>query len=217
MAVMLQDAVLWVMTLCSPVQCLWTCFSLSTSLNFRFHISIFDGDVIFIYKCTLTRTINVTKCKDFLLNKFFFYKHRRSCQHKFRLFISLSDMYESVANPDPEVRSSGMVQNVPLYCTTRPDLWIRICHSHKYIWHTPWRDFTYAGSTRQTLLEHGYHLRGTATSTFTSTLKMTVNILLCHTGTAQCHNTQHQTSKSVLHFFYCSILLKLALPSSFPH
>jgi len=51
----------------------------------------------------------------------------RKSQYKFSLFISLSDIYESVANPNPEVRSSGTVLNVTLYCTTRPDLWIKIC------------------------------------------------------------------------------------------
>jgi hypothetical protein len=43
-------------------------------------------------------------------------------------FISLSDVFESVESPDPEVTTSGTVLNVALYRTTRLDLWIRICH-----------------------------------------------------------------------------------------
>jgi len=34
--------------------------------------------------------------------------------------------YMSVANPDPEVRSSGMVYTATLYRSAVPDLWIRI-------------------------------------------------------------------------------------------
>lgn len=34
----------------------------------------------------------------------------------------------TVANPDMDVRSSGRVQSVALYCSVRTDLWIRICH-----------------------------------------------------------------------------------------
>ena len=35
---------------------------------------------------------------------------------------------ESVANPDPEVRSSGRVNNAAFYPSARPGFRIRICH-----------------------------------------------------------------------------------------
>jgi hypothetical protein len=37
-------------------------------------------------------------------------------------------VYISVANPDPEVRSSGRVYNVALHRSARPDLWLGIPH-----------------------------------------------------------------------------------------
>jgi hypothetical protein len=40
----------------------------------------------------------------------------------------------SMANPDPEVRSSGRVYNVTLHHSARPDLWFGIPHWYIYIY-----------------------------------------------------------------------------------
>lgn len=41
--------------------------------------------------------------------------------------VCLTTLY-AVADPDPEVRSCGMVQCCTVQCSARPDLEIMICH-----------------------------------------------------------------------------------------
>jgi len=42
--------------------------------------------------------------------------------------------HKSGANLDPDVRSSGKVQNSTLYHSAISDPWVKICDCHKCIW-----------------------------------------------------------------------------------
>jgi len=43
-------------------------------------------------------------------------------------------VHKSGVNLDPDVRSSGKVQNSTLYHSAISDPWVKICHCHKCIW-----------------------------------------------------------------------------------
>jgi hypothetical protein len=215
----MQDAVLWVMTMSSPVQCLWTCFSLCTSLSLRFHIPIFSGDVIFIYIYILTRNTNVTKCKDFLLNKFHLLRAQK-CQYKFSLFISLSDIYMYMNRWRILIQKFGLVERYSMWHYTVP------------LDQTSGSEFSTHINISDILPDETSHMQFGLVNVRWSMVTIweklpppplllpwrwqaTFSCAILGLHSVTMHNTK--ISNSVLHFFCYSIFLKLVLPSSFLH